>query len=70
MFNRTLLLFMPAKFQPDQIYLRKVPIARVHLFTGIQLLCLVGLWGIKEYKATSMLFPVMVGFVNYILISF
>ena len=59
-FDRILLFFMPKKYQPDLPYLRRVPLMRVHLFTGIQLLCLVALWIIKDIKATSILFPVMV----------
>ena len=59
-FDRILLFFMPKKYQPDLPYLRRVPLMRVHLFTSIQLLCLVALWIIKDIKATSILFPVMV----------
>ena len=59
-FDRILLVFMPKKYQPDLPYLRRVPIMRVHLFTFIQFMCLVGLWVIKDIKATSILFPIMV----------
>lgn len=59
-FDRILLVFMPKKYQPDLPYLRRVPLSRVHLFTLIQFLCLVGLWIIKDIKATSILFPIMV----------
>jgi sodium bicarbonate transporter 10 len=58
-FDRILLLFMPKKYQPDLPYLRRVPILRVHIFTGVQFACLVGLWVIKDIKQTSILFPVM-----------
>lgn len=34
--DRLQLLLMPAKHQPDLIYLRHVPLRRVHLFTFIQ----------------------------------
>ncbi|CAG5123621.1 unnamed protein product, partial [Candidula unifasciata] len=34
--DRLLLMFKPAKYQPDYTYLRHVPIKRVHLFTVIQ----------------------------------
>lgn len=34
--DRMKLVFMPAKYQPDYVYLRYVRINRVHLFTGIQ----------------------------------
>lgn len=36
-----------------------MPIKRVHLFTLIQLACLVGLWVIKSFQSTSILFPLM-----------
>ena len=59
-FDRILLFFMPKKYQPDLPYLRRVPLLRVHMFTGVQFLCLVGLWVIKDIKQTSILFPIMV----------
>lgn len=59
-FDRMLLFFMPKKYQPDLPFLRRVPLKRVHLFTIIQFACLVGLWIIKDIKATSILFPIMV----------
>ena len=34
--DRVEILFMPAKYQPDHIYLRHVPVKKVHLFTIIQ----------------------------------
>lgn len=37
----------------------QVPIKRVHLFTLIQLTCLVCLWLIKSFQSTSILFPLM-----------
>jgi solute carrier family 4 (sodium bicarbonate transporter), member 10 len=37
----------------------KVPIRRVHLFTIIQLACLVCLWLIKSFSITSIFFPLM-----------
>jgi sodium bicarbonate transporter 10 len=58
-FDRILLLFMPIKYQPDLPYLRRVPLLRVHMFTGIQFACLVGLWVIKDITQTSILFPIM-----------
>ena len=57
-FDRFLLFFMPKKYQPDVPYLRKVELWRVHLFTGVQMASLVGLWIIKDVKQTSILFPV------------
>ncbi|XP_042692366.1 anion exchange protein 4 isoform X2 [Centrocercus urophasianus] len=56
--DRVRLLLMPAKHQPDHLYLRHVPLRRVHLFTFIQLLCLAILWVIKS-TAAAIVFPVM-----------
>lgn len=50
---------MPAKHQPDLIYLRYVPLWKVHLFTIIQLTCLILLWVIKVSSA-AVVFPMMV----------
>jgi hypothetical protein len=58
--SRILLIFMPEKYQPDSIYLRYVRTRRVHLFTIIQLTCLILLWVIKSIKSISILFPIMV----------
>jgi len=58
--QRLLVVFMPAKYQPDYMYLRHVPTTRVHLFTAIQTLCLAGLCVIKEIKSISIVFPLMV----------
>ncbi|XP_071822946.1 electroneutral sodium bicarbonate exchanger 1-like isoform X2 [Apostichopus japonicus] len=57
--NRIKLFFMPPKHQPDYTYLRNVGIQRVHLFTFIQLMCLVILWIIKTTIA-ALIFPIMV----------
>ncbi|GCB73043.1 hypothetical protein scyTo_0002315 [Scyliorhinus torazame] len=58
-FDRLQLFAMPAKHQPDFIYLRHVPLRKVHLFTLIQLTCLVLLWVIKASPA-AIVFPMMV----------
>ncbi|XP_061211082.1 electroneutral sodium bicarbonate exchanger 1 [Neopsephotus bourkii] len=58
-FDRLKLFWMPAKHQPDFIYLRHVPLRKVHFFTLIQLLCLVLLWAIKASRA-AIIFPMMV----------
>ncbi|CAF0790608.1 unnamed protein product [Adineta steineri] len=58
--SRILLIFMPEKYQPDYVYLRHVRTRRVHLFTFIQLTCLILLWVIKSIKSISILFPIMV----------
>lgn len=60
MFTRILIIFMPAKYQPDLVFLRQVPIGKVHLFTAIQLACFSCLWVVKSYKSTSICFPLMV----------
>ena len=57
--DRIGLLFMPQKYQPDHVYLRHVPIKKVHLFTVIQILGLALLWIIKSTDA-SLIFPLMV----------
>ncbi|XP_027858896.1 electroneutral sodium bicarbonate exchanger 1 isoform X1 [Xiphophorus couchianus] len=58
-FDRLQLFGMPAKHQPDFIYLRHVPLRKVHLFTVTQLTCLVLLWVIKTSPA-AIIFPMMV----------
>ncbi|XP_060109437.1 electroneutral sodium bicarbonate exchanger 1 isoform X2 [Heteronotia binoei] len=58
-FDRLKLFGMPPKHQPDFIYLRHVPLRKVHLFTAIQLTCLVLLWIIKATPA-AIIFPMMV----------
>ncbi|XP_036007997.1 electroneutral sodium bicarbonate exchanger 1 isoform X2 [Fundulus heteroclitus] len=58
-FDRLKLFGMPAKHQPDFIYLRHVPLRKVHLFTVTQLTCLVLLWIIKHSPA-AIVFPMMV----------
>ncbi|KAM9214545.1 electroneutral sodium bicarbonate exchanger 1 [Leptosomus discolor] len=58
-FDRLKLFWMPTKHQPDFIYLRHVPLRKVHFFTMIQLICLVLLWAIKVSRA-AIIFPMMV----------
>ncbi|NXN92607.1 S4A8 protein, partial [Rhinopomastus cyanomelas] len=58
-FDRLKLFWMPAKHQPDFIYLRHVPLRKVHLFTLTQLACLALLWAIKASPA-AIVFPMMV----------
>ncbi|KAM6944930.1 solute carrier family 4 member 4a isoform 5-T5 [Lycodopsis pacificus] len=57
--DRLKLLLMPAKHQPDLVYLRHVPLRKVHLFTFIQILCLALLWILKSTVA-AIVFPVMI----------
>ncbi|XP_055731869.1 sodium bicarbonate cotransporter 3-like isoform X7 [Salvelinus fontinalis] len=58
-FDRIKLFGMPAKHQPDLIYLRYVPLWKVHVFTLVQLTCLILLWVIKV-SAAAVVFPMMV----------
>ncbi|XP_061734789.1 sodium-driven chloride bicarbonate exchanger-like [Nerophis ophidion] len=58
-YDRLRLFSMPAKHQPDLVYLRHVPLRKVHLFTLIQFSCLMLLWLIKTSKA-AIVFPMMV----------
>ncbi|XP_028256212.1 sodium bicarbonate cotransporter 3-like isoform X8 [Parambassis ranga] len=58
-FDRIRLFGMPAKHQPDLIYLRYVPLWKVHVFTLVQFSCLVLLWVIKASSA-AVVFPMMV----------
>ena len=57
--ERLQLLFIPRKYQPDHVYLKYVPLYRVHLFTFIQFGSLMVLWMIKSHPTTSIAFPVM-----------
>ena len=59
-FDRMMLMLMPKKYQPDYPYLRQVTMNRVHYYTVIQVACFVGLWLIKSFSQTSILFPLMV----------
>uniref|UniRef100_A0A8D2ZS51 Anion exchange protein n=1 Tax=Scophthalmus maximus TaxID=52904 RepID=A0A8D2ZS51_SCOMX len=59
LFDRIKLFGMPAKHQPDLIYLRYVPLWKVHVFTLVQLSCLIVLWVIKA-SAAAVVFPMMV----------
>lgn len=60
LYKRILLLFMPKKHQPDHIFTRHVRLYRVHLFTFIQIICLVILYALKMNKTISITFPLMV----------
>jgi len=58
--QRIALMFMPGKWQPDLVFLRHVPLRRVHMYTCIQILCVVALWVIKTVKSISIIFPLKV----------
>ncbi|XP_072497386.1 electrogenic sodium bicarbonate cotransporter 4 isoform X1 [Notamacropus eugenii] len=57
--DRCKLFLMPAKHQPDYVFLRHVPLRRIHLFTLVQVLCLAILWILKSTVA-AIIFPVMI----------
>uniref|UniRef100_A0A3B1K6Z8 Anion exchange protein n=1 Tax=Astyanax mexicanus TaxID=7994 RepID=A0A3B1K6Z8_ASTMX len=57
--ERIKLFLMPAKHQPDFVFLRHVPLRRVHLFTVVQITCLAVLWILKSTVA-AIIFPVMI----------
>ncbi|XP_077161900.1 electrogenic sodium bicarbonate cotransporter 4 isoform X3 [Paroedura picta] len=57
--DRCKLFLMPAKHQPDYVYLRHVPLRRIHLFTMVQIVCLAILWILKSTVA-AIIFPVMI----------
>ncbi|XP_030625943.1 anion exchange protein 2b isoform X2 [Chanos chanos] len=54
--ERILLLLMPPKYHPDDIYVRKVRTLRMHLYTAIQVVCLAILWAVMSTVA-SLAFP-------------
>ena len=58
--ERIFLLFTPVKHQPDLHYLRKVKLKGVHVYTVIQVACLIALYVIKSIQLTSIFFPVMI----------
>ncbi|XP_073975521.1 anion exchange protein Ae2 isoform X4 [Rhodnius prolixus] len=55
-FDRFRLFFMPVKHHPQVAYVRRVQTLKMHLFTFIQLLCLVLLWVVKS-SDISLAFP-------------
>ncbi|XP_069760820.1 band 3 anion transport protein-like isoform X2 [Narcine bancroftii] len=56
LFDRLLLLLIPPKYHPDLAYIRKVKILRMHLFTLIQIICIIILWVINK-SIISLAFP-------------
>uniref|UniRef100_A0A7M4DZC6 Anion exchange protein n=1 Tax=Crocodylus porosus TaxID=8502 RepID=A0A7M4DZC6_CROPO len=55
-YERLQLLLMPPKHHPDLPYVKKVRTLRMHLFTGLQLVCLAVLWAVMSTVA-SLAFP-------------
>lgn len=60
LFERLSLFFIPNKYQPDYPYLKHVRIKRVHLFTIIQFISLLGLILVKNVEVIAILLPVMI----------
>uniref|UniRef100_A0A8C5TIG7 Anion exchange protein n=1 Tax=Malurus cyaneus samueli TaxID=2593467 RepID=A0A8C5TIG7_9PASS len=56
--DRCKLFLMPAKHQPDYVFLRHVPLRRIHLFTLVQIVCLAVLWILKSTVA-AIIFPIL-----------
>ncbi|XP_056672913.1 band 3 anion transport protein [Monodelphis domestica] len=52
LFDRILLLLKPPKYHPDVPYVKRVKTWRMHVFTGIQVICLVVLWVVKSTPAS------------------
>ncbi|KAG7459761.1 hypothetical protein MATL_G00214090 [Megalops atlanticus] len=48
LWDRILLLLTPKKYYPDHPYAQMVKPLRIHMFTLIQIVCLVVLWGVKS----------------------
>lgn len=53
---RVKLFFMPVKHYPPTAYVKRVPTWKMHLYTIIQMSCLVVLWTVKSSKI-SLAFP-------------
>ncbi|KAL2101230.1 hypothetical protein ACEWY4_002991 [Coilia grayii] len=52
LWDRILLLIVPKKYHPNLPYATRVPTLKMHLFTIIQIVCLVILWVIKSSPAS------------------
>lgn len=52
MYDRILLTLMPPKYHPDVPFVKRVKTWRMHIFTLIQVLCLVILWVVKSTPAS------------------
>ncbi|CAM1307854.1 SLC4A3 (predicted) [Pycnogonum litorale] len=55
-FERVSLILMPAKHHPDVPYVHRVRTLKMHLYTFIQILCLIVLWIVKSTEA-ALSFP-------------
>ncbi|KAF5891846.1 band 3 anion exchange protein-like, partial [Clarias magur] len=48
LWDRILLLLIPKKYHPNEPYAQRVKMSRMHMFTGIQIVCLAMLWIVKS----------------------
>ena len=67
--ERLMLVVMPQKYFPNKSFCQKVlclflafltkqiRLRKLHLFTGIQVLCLIGVYLVKHFTQTALLFP-------------
>uniref|UniRef100_A0AAF5PG30 Anion exchange protein n=2 Tax=Wuchereria bancrofti TaxID=6293 RepID=A0AAF5PG30_WUCBA len=55
--QRIILFFIPGKYFPDTPYTESVDIRRMHLYTAIQIICLIIIYAVKYFKRTALAFP-------------
>uniref|UniRef100_A0A915PPV6 Anion exchange protein n=1 Tax=Setaria digitata TaxID=48799 RepID=A0A915PPV6_9BILA len=55
--QRIILFFIPEKYFPDTPYTESVDIRRMHLYTTIQIICLIIIYAVKYFKRTALAFP-------------
>ncbi|EFO16965.2 hypothetical protein LOAG_11539 [Loa loa] len=55
--QRIILFFIPEKYFPDIPYTQSVDIRRMHLYTTIQIICLIIIYAVKYFKRTALAFP-------------
>ncbi|KAF4084622.1 hypothetical protein AMELA_G00108150 [Ameiurus melas] len=48
LWDRMVLLLIPKKYHPNEPYAQRVKMSRMHMFTGIQIVCLAVLWIVKS----------------------
>ena len=64
--DRILIIFMPAKYQPDYPFLKHVHIKRVHVFTFIQVASTAAMFTVKQIQVIAIGFPVLVVFTCFV----
>ncbi|VDK82884.1 unnamed protein product, partial [Litomosoides sigmodontis] len=55
--QRIILFFIPEKYFPNTSYTESVDIRRMHLYTAIQIICLIIIYAVKHFKRTALVFP-------------